>query len=66
MNIHLLAIAQSAIIRKQGLDALLNDFIIIVNELDQNGLKLKISNQERIIHGFLAFCLGDNLALHWI
>ncbi len=52
MNIHLLAIAQSAIIRKQGLDALLNDFINSVNELDQNGLKLKISNQERIIHGF--------------
>ena len=49
MNIHLLAIAQSAIIRKQGLDALLNDFIIIVNELNQNGLKLKISNQNVIV-----------------
>ena len=66
MNIHLLAIAQSQVIKKQGLDVLLNNFIVTINELNINGLSLKIFNERKLFHGFLAFCLGDNLALHWI
>jgi len=66
MNIHLLAIAQSQVIKKQGLDVLLNNFIVTINELNINGLSLKIFNERKLFHGFLAFCLVDNLALHWI
>jgi hypothetical protein len=66
MNIHLLAIAQSQVIKQQGLDVLINNFIVTINELNINGLSLKIFNERKLIHGFLAFCLGDNLALHWI
>jgi hypothetical protein len=66
MNIHLLAIAQSQVIKQQGLDVLLNNFIVTINKLNINGLSLKIFNERKLFHGFLAFCLGDNLALHWI
>ena len=66
MNINLLAIAPTEIIRNQGLDLLLNDFVETLNELDEIGIYFTFNNQKQIFHGFLAFCLGDNLALHWI
>ena len=66
MNIHLLAIAPTQIIKKQGLDLLLNDFIETINELNANGIYFMHNNQNILFHGILAFCLGDNLALHWI
>jgi hypothetical protein len=66
MIINLLAIAQSQVIKQQGLDVLLNNFIVTINELNINGLSLKIFNERKLFQGFLAFSLGDNLALHWI
>ena len=45
ININLLAIAPTEIIRNQGLDLLLDDFLETINELDESGINFTFNNQ---------------------
>lgn len=61
-NIQLLACAPAVTLKEQGLDLLLDDFVTSINKLNESGIELNGENY----HGFLAFCMGDTLALQWL
>ena len=61
-NIQLLACAPAKVLKNQGIDLLLEDFISSINSLNENGIDI---NGEKH-YAFLAFCMGDTLALQWL
>ena len=67
-NIQLLGIAPSGILKHECecISPILSDFISTLNELNKNGLTLRIKGKDIKYFGFLAFTLGDTLAQNWL
>jgi hypothetical protein len=65
-SIQLLFVAKTQSLKHEKSYHLFRDFIDNINKLNNGLLDLKIKEQTKLFNGFLAFVLGDTLALKWL
>ncbi len=61
-----LAVPPYKALKKYGCKKLLADFINTLNLMQSEGLEFVIHDKTGKLHGFLAFCLGNNPAQNWL
>ena len=66
VNIKLLAVAKSDCLNENNIRLLLHNFIETMNKLNRTGIELTINGKFEHLNAFLAFALGDTLALQWL